>query len=51
MHHGVLPPNKTIDSDLYCRQLTRMQSCQTFEKNLLVLVNRDGVISYHDNSR
>lgn len=49
VHYELLPPGKTIDSDLYCQQLMRLK--EALEKNRPELVNRKGVVFHHDNAR
>lgn len=49
VHYEVLEPGQTIDSALYCQQLTRLQ--QAIQNKRPELVNRKGVIFHHDNAR
>ena len=44
----LLPRNQTIDSDVYCRQLTKWYAA--VEEKLSEIVNREGVIFHHDNA-
>ena len=48
VHHELLPPGITIDSDLYCQQLTRLK--QAIEIKRPELVNREGVVFHQDNA-
>ncbi|GBP47158.1 Histone-lysine N-methyltransferase SETMAR [Eumeta japonica] len=49
IHYELLPPGKTISSDLYCQQLMRLE--QELEKKRPKLINSKGVVFYHDNAR
>ncbi|KAJ0174901.1 hypothetical protein K1T71_010009 [Dendrolimus kikuchii] len=49
IHYELLPPGKTIDSELYCEQLMRLK--QKVERKRPELINRRGVVFHHDNSR
>ena len=44
----LLPRNQTIKTDVYCRQLTKLNAA--VEKKRSELVNRKGVIFHHDNA-
>jgi len=43
-----LSSNQTINSELYCEQLQRLQ--QAIERKRPELINRRGVVFYHDNA-
>ena len=45
----LLSSNQTINSELYCEQLQRLQ--QAIERKRPELINRRGVIFHHDNAR
>ncbi|GBP83788.1 Histone-lysine N-methyltransferase SETMAR [Eumeta japonica] len=47
--YELLAPSKTMNSDLYCQQLTRLN--EKVEKKLPEWINRNGVISHNDNGR
>ncbi|GBP66689.1 Histone-lysine N-methyltransferase SETMAR [Eumeta japonica] len=49
IHCELLPPSKTINLNLYCRQLMRLM--QEAEKKRLDLINRKSVVLHHDNAR
>lgn len=49
VHHEVLPPGLTLNSELYCKQLQRLM--EAIELKRPELTNRDGVIFHHDNAR
>ena len=49
VHYELLSSNQTINSELYCEQLQRLQ--QIIERKRPELINRRGVIFYHDNAR
>ncbi|KAJ0173872.1 hypothetical protein K1T71_011021 [Dendrolimus kikuchii] len=49
IHYELLPPGRTIDSELYCEQLTRLK--QKVERKRPELINRRGVVFHHDNAR
>ncbi len=49
VYYEVLQPGQTIDSNLYCQQLTRLQ--QAIQKKRPELINRKGVVFHHDNAR
>ncbi|XP_011062522.1 PREDICTED: histone-lysine N-methyltransferase SETMAR-like [Acromyrmex echinatior] len=48
IHYELLSPDQTINSELYCEQLERLQ--QTIERKRPELINR-GVVFYHENAR
>jgi hypothetical protein len=47
--HELLRPNKTINSEVYCQQLDRVNEC--LKANRQHLVNRKGVVFHQDNAR
>ncbi|KAJ0173665.1 hypothetical protein K1T71_010814 [Dendrolimus kikuchii] len=49
IHYELLPPGRTIDSELYCEQLMRLK--QKVERKRPELINRRGVVFHHDNAR
>ncbi|CAH2243567.1 jg12878 [Pararge aegeria aegeria] len=49
IHYDLLPPGRTIDSELYCEQLMRLK--QEVERKRPELINRRGVGFHHDNAR
>ncbi|GBP40029.1 Histone-lysine N-methyltransferase SETMAR [Eumeta japonica] len=49
VHYELLPPGKTINSDLYCQQLMRHE--QEVEKKRRQLINKKSVIFHYDNAR
>ncbi|KAL0880861.1 hypothetical protein ABMA27_002044 [Loxostege sticticalis] len=49
IHYELLPPGRTIDSELYSEQLMRLK--QEVERKRLELINRRGVVFHHDNAR
>jgi len=49
VHYELLPPDKMIDSNLYCQQLERLR--QAIERKRPELINREGVVFHHDNAR
>ncbi|KAJ0181486.1 hypothetical protein K1T71_003571 [Dendrolimus kikuchii] len=49
IHYELLPPGRTIDSELYCEQLMRLK--QKVERQRPELINRRGVVFHHDNAR
>jgi [histone H3]-lysine36 N-dimethyltransferase SETMAR len=49
IHYELLPPGRTIDSELYCEQLIRLK--QEVERKRPELINRRGVMFHHDNAR
>jgi len=44
-----LSSNQTINSELYCEQLQRLQ--QAIERKRSELINRRGAVFHHDNAR
>ena len=49
VYYEILEPGQTVDSVLYCQQLTRLQ--EAIQKKRPELVNRKGVVFHHDNAR
>ncbi|KAL0895718.1 hypothetical protein ABMA27_011790 [Loxostege sticticalis] len=49
IHYELLPPGRTIDSELYCEQLMRFK--QKVERKRPELIHRRGVVFHHDNAR
>ncbi|GBP51115.1 Histone-lysine N-methyltransferase SETMAR [Eumeta japonica] len=49
IHYELLPPGKTINTDLYCQQPMTLQ--QEVEKRRPELINRKGLVFHHDNAR
>ncbi|KAL0852079.1 hypothetical protein ABMA28_000324 [Loxostege sticticalis] len=49
IHYELLPPGRTIDSELYCEQLMRLK--QEVERKRPELINRRGVVFHNDNAR
>ena len=49
VYYEILQPGKTVDSVLYCQQLTRLQ--EAIQKMRPELLNRKGVVFHHDNAR
>jgi len=49
VHYELLSSNQTINSELYCEQLQRLQ--QAIERKRPKLINRRGVVFHHDNAR
>jgi len=47
IHYELLPPGKTIDSDLYYRQLMRLK--RSIKKNNWF--NKKSIVFHHDNTR
>ncbi|GBO99264.1 Mariner Mos1 transposase [Eumeta japonica] len=47
--YELLPPGKTMNSVLYCKQLMRLK--QEVQKKRPELSNRKGVVVHHDNTR
>jgi histone-lysine N-methyltransferase SETMAR len=47
--YELLGPNKTINSEVYCQQLDRVNECLKEKRPLLV--NRKGVVFHQDNAR
>ena len=46
VHHEVLPHGLTINSELYCSQLDRLQ--EAIKEKRPELINRKGVVFHHD---
>ncbi|GBP42408.1 Histone-lysine N-methyltransferase SETMAR [Eumeta japonica] len=49
IHYELLPLSKTINTDVYCQKLTRLQ--QEVEKKRRKLMNRNGMVFHHVNAR
>ena len=49
VYYEILEPGQTVDSVLYCQQLTRLQ--EAIQKKRPELVNRKGVVFHHGNAR
>ncbi|GFT09067.1 histone-lysine N-methyltransferase SETMAR [Trichonephila clavipes] len=49
VYFELLPPNRTINSDVYIEQLTKLNNA--VEEKLLELTNRKGAVFHHDNAR
>jgi len=49
IHHEVLSHGLTINSELYCSQLDRLQ--ETIKEKRPELINRKGVVFHYDNAR
>ncbi|GFV00359.1 histone-lysine N-methyltransferase SETMAR [Trichonephila clavipes] len=49
VHFEVLKPGETVNSDLYCEQLDRLN--QSLIENYPAIINRRGVVLQHDNVR
>jgi len=49
VHYELLSFNQTINSELYCEQLQRLQ--QAIERKQPELINRRDVVFHHDNAR
>lgn len=49
IHYEVLQPGQTLNSALYCEQLTRLE--QAIQTKRPELINRKGVVFHHDNAR
>lgn len=49
IHFELLPPNATINAQVYCQQLERLN--QALKKKRPALVNRKGVMFHQDNAR
>jgi histone-lysine N-methyltransferase SETMAR len=48
-YYELLVPNKTINSEVYCQQLDRVNEC--LKEKRPHLVNRNGVVFHQDNAR
>jgi histone-lysine N-methyltransferase SETMAR len=48
-YYELLGPNKTINSEVYCQQLDRVNEC--LKEKRPNLVNRKGVVFHQDNAR
>ncbi|GFX67972.1 mariner Mos1 transposase [Trichonephila clavipes] len=49
VYFELLPPNRTINSDVYIEQLTKLNNA--VEEKRPELTNRNGVVFHHDNAR
>ncbi|CAK9796605.1 Histone-lysine N-methyltransferase SETMAR [Anthophora quadrimaculata] len=49
IHYELLPSGQTLNSDLYCQQLTRLK--QAIDQKRPELANRKGVVFHQDNAR
>ncbi|XP_011069198.1 PREDICTED: histone-lysine N-methyltransferase SETMAR-like [Acromyrmex echinatior] len=49
VHHEVLPHGLTVNSELYCSQLDRLQ--EAIKEKRLELINRKSVVFHHNNAR
>ena len=49
VYYEILEPGQTVNSVLYCQQLTRLQ--EAIQKKCSELVNRKGVVFHHDKAR
>ena len=49
VHYELLSSNQTINSELYCEQLQRLQ--QAIERKRPELINRRDIVFHHDNAR
>ena len=49
VYYEIMEPGQTVDSVLYCQQLTRLQ--EVIRKKRPKMVNRKGVVFHHDNAR
>lgn len=49
VYYELLPPNQTINSDVYCRQLAKLK--RALAEKRPELVNRKGVVFHHDNAK
>ena len=49
IHFELLPKGKTVNSEVYCQQLDRLQEALMAKRP--ALVNRNGVVLQHDNAR
>ena len=47
VHYELLSSNQTINSELYCEQLQRLQ--QAIERKRPKLINKRDVVFHHDN--
>ncbi|KAA5582484.1 hypothetical protein F3G14_18510, partial [Acinetobacter baumannii] len=52
IHYELLPPGRTIDSELYCEQLMRLKQELKFSQEKAAGINqRRGLVFHHDNTR
>jgi len=49
VYFELLPRNQTINSDVYCQQLIKLD--EAIKEKRLELVNRKGIVFHHDNAR
>lgn len=49
VYYELLQPGQTIDSELYCQQLTKLR--EAIREKRPELINRKGVVFHHDNAR
>ncbi|XP_076375572.1 histone-lysine N-methyltransferase SETMAR-like [Megalopta genalis] len=49
MFHKLLPSNRTVNSEIYCEQLEKLQ--RSIEKKRPELLNRKGIVFHHNNAR
>ena len=49
VYYELLPRGRTINSEVYCQQLTKLN--ESLQRSRPELVNRKGVIFHHDNAR
>jgi histone-lysine N-methyltransferase SETMAR len=49
LYYDLLPRNQTINSDVYCSQLDRLNAA--IDQKRPELVNHKGVVFHHDNAR
>lgn len=47
-YYELLPPGKTVDSDLYCQQLMRLK--QSIQEKWPELIDRKDIVFHHDNT-
>ena len=49
VYFELLPNNRTINSDVYCQQLVKLE--EAIEEKRSELANRTGIVPHHDNER
>lgn len=49
IYYELLPSNRTIDSNVYCKQLSKLNEC--LQQKRPELINRARVVFHHDNAR